>query len=68
MISNVLIVDINALHPVHTLDFLDQVVLHFLGAADGQHVMGIHRTLGDALARLIYSPSFTVKRLPKGMR
>ena len=45
---NMLIVDIHALHPVDPLDFLNQVVLDRLGTADGKHVVGVHRALGDA--------------------
>ena len=36
---DVLIVDINTLHPVYALYFLNQVILHGVGAADSQYVM-----------------------------
>ena len=47
-----LVVDVHALHPVHPLDLLDQIILDLLGAADGQHIMGIDRAFGNALAPL----------------
>ena len=49
---DMLIVDINALHPVNLLDFLNQVILNGLCTTDGKHVVRIDRTFRNAGACL----------------
>ena len=47
---DVLVVDVNALHPVSALHFLNQVVLHRLFAEHGQNVVRVDAAFGDAVA------------------
>ena len=49
---DVLVVDINALLTVGLLDFLDEVVVHGVDAADAQHVGGVQGAVGEHIALL----------------
>ena len=42
-----LVVDLNALHPVHVLDFLDQVGGQFLHAEQAQNIVRVGFAVGD---------------------
>ena len=53
---DVLVVDIDALHPVGALHFLDQVVLHRFGTADGQNVVGVDGAFRNPVAGLDLIP------------
>ena len=44
---DVLIVDVNALLTVHAQNFLDQIVVHGVGAADAEHVVGVQGAVGQ---------------------
>ena len=44
---DVLVVDVHALLTVGLLDFLDQVVVHGVDAADPQHVVGVQGAVGQ---------------------
>ena len=47
-----LVVDVNALHPVDALHLFDQVVLHSLRALDLENIARVNRTLGQHVAGL----------------
>ena len=56
---NVLIVDVNALLTVHAQNFLNEVVVNSVVAADPQDLVGVQSAVGQLGTFSMTSPSFT---------